>query len=77
MEDKIRTLLAQVLNIPATRITEDFEMRDADAWDSLKHMEFILAIEEAFEIQLTFDEIVAMRSFGEITRVLEARGAMD
>jgi len=49
-------------------------MANVEAWDSLKHMELIVALESAFEIELTFDEIVAMRSVQDIKRVLTGRG---
>ena len=31
-------------------------MKDVEAWDSLKHMELIVALETALEVQLTFEE---------------------
>ena len=49
-------------------------MKDLDVWDSLKHMELIAALEQQFDVQLTFDEIVAMRSAGDIKRVLSNKG---
>lgn len=74
MDEKVEGLLAEVLQIPATKITDDLTMQESDAWDSLKHMELIVALEEAFDVQLTFDEIVSMRSVREIKRVLGEKG---
>lgn len=74
MDQKIENVLADALKIPVAKITEDFTMKDAEAWDSLKHMELVVSLEEGFGIQLTFDEIVAMRSVGEIKRVLREKG---
>lgn len=48
-------------------------MADLDVWDSLKHMELIASLEQQLNIQLSFDEIVAMRSVGDIKRTLNAR----
>ena len=50
-------------------------MKDLDVWDSLKHMELIAELEREFDLQLSFDEIVTMRSVGDIKRVLTKRGA--
>jgi len=74
MDQKIENLLAEVLQMPATRITDDFAMKDAESWDSLKHMELVVSLEESFGIQLTFDEIVAMRSVRAIKQVLREKG---
>ena len=74
MDDKIKILLAETLQIPAAGITDDLAMKDVEAWDSLKHMELVVSLEETFGIDLTFDEIVAMQSVREIKRVLGERG---
>ena len=72
----VESLLAPVLQIPETRITDDLAMRDVETWDSLKHMEVVASLENGFGIELTFDEIVAMQSVKEIKRVLAQRGVM-
>ena len=73
VNEKIEVLLAEVLQIPAATITDDLAMTDLDIWDSLKHMELIMTLEQSLGLQLSFDEIVRMRSVGEIKRVLKAR----
>ena len=50
-------------------------MADVEAWDSLKHMELIASLEEQLGIQLSFEEIVSMRSVADIKRVLNSKGA--
>ena len=74
VDTKVENLLSEVLQMPATAITDNLTMKDVEAWDSLKHMELIVALEQSFEIQLSFDEIVAMQSVSEIKRVLRERG---
>jgi len=71
----LEQLLAELLQIPVTNITADLAMKDLEVWDSLKHMELIAELERQFDLQLSFDEIVAMRSVGDIKRVLSNRGA--
>ena len=66
--------MATVLQLPATRITDDLAMKDVEAWDSLKHMELIVSVENTYGIELSFDEIVAMQTVSEIKRVLRQRG---
>jgi len=67
---KLESLLAEILQVP---ITDDLAMKDLDIWDSLKHVELVISIERAFDIELTFDEIVAMQNVREIRRVLRER----
>jgi len=70
----LEELLAELLQIPVTKVTADLAMKDLDVWDSLKHMEVIAALEQQFELQFTFEEIVSMRSVGDIKRVLSSKG---
>lgn len=74
VDAKVENLLSEVLQMPASDITDDLTMKDVGAWDSLKHMELIVALEQSFEVQLSFDEIVAMQSVSAIKRVLRERG---
>ena len=73
MSGKVEGVLAEVLQLPPSEITDDLTMKDVETWDSLKHMELIVALETALEVQLTFEEIVAMQSVREIKRVLAER----
>jgi acyl carrier protein len=73
----VENLISEILQIPMSEITEDLAMKDLDAWDSLKHMELIVSLEQTFGIQLSFDDIVAMQSVAEIKRVLRERGAVS
>ena len=74
VDAKVENLLSEVLQMPAAEITDDLTMKSVDAWDSLKHMELVVSLEQSLEIQLSFDEIVTMQSVSEIKRVLRERG---
>ena len=74
MGKNLEQLLADLLQISVSEVTDELAMTDLDVWDSLKHMELIASLEEQLDIQLSFDDIVAMRSVGDIKRVLSDRG---
>ena len=74
VDAKVENVLSEILQMPVAAITDELTMKDVDAWDSLKHMELIVALEQSFDIQLSFDEIVAMQSVNQIKRVLRERG---
>jgi acyl carrier protein len=77
LEGRVEGLLAEVLQISPANITDDLTMKDVDVWDSLKHMELVVSLEEHFRLQLSFDEIVAMQSVREIKRVLRERSVLS
>jgi acyl carrier protein len=74
VENFLEQLVAGLLQIPVARVTDELAMKDLDEWDSLKHMELIGALESQLDIQLSFEEIVAMRTVGDIRRTLSKRG---
>ena len=74
MGKNLEQLLADLLQISVSEVTDELAMTDLEVWDSLKHMELIASLEEQLDIQLSFDDIVAMRSVGDIKRVLSDRG---
>ena len=46
---------------------------NTEKWDSLQHMNLMLALEEEFKIKFTDEEIVRMITAGIILEVLEAK----
>ena len=69
-------LVASILRVPAADVVDSLDMESTGTWDSLSHMQLIAAIEDEFAIELTLDEIVAMRSVGQIKDVLRARSIL-
>ena len=48
---------------------------DVERWDSLQHIALIRTIEITFAIQLSMDEMMEIRSVGDIENVLRRHGA--
>lgn len=57
---------------PLTRATSP---DDVARWDSLQHIALVRSLEEAFGIQLSMDEMMEIRSVGDIENVLRRHGA--
>lgn len=47
---------------------------DVATWDSLQHIALIRALEMTFSIQLSMDEMMEIRSVGDIENVLRRHG---
>ena len=74
METKLYTLIADILHISLDKINDKLTMAEVESWDSLQHMELIAAVEQAFGLEFTFEEIVSMQSIGQIKQVLIQKG---
>ena len=76
MKRTVEHIMADVLKMPEIDITDNLTIDDLEAWDSLKHMDLVVSIEQAFNIELTLDEIIIMTSVVAIKRVLNDRGVL-
>ena len=63
MEEQLKLLFANILNIEKNKIDNDLKMGDIPNWDSLGHLNLITAIEEEFNIFISNDEILELNSF--------------
>lgn len=71
---ELRATVAKVLRLDPAEITDATAMRTTPAWDSLSHMEMVTAVEAAFGVRLSMDDIVTMTSVEGMRTVLRAHG---
>jgi len=71
MESKIKKVIAEVLETNESLIDENASPETIERWDSLKHMNLIVALEEEFGIEFDDDDIIEMISFKNITRSIQ------
>jgi len=76
MSNNLDGILADILKLPPDKIADDLALRNVPRWDSLQHMQLVVALEGAYGLQFTFDEIASMTSIGLIRSVLGQRGAI-
>jgi len=74
MGQTLEELMAGLFNVERSRITDSFAMKDTATWDSLKHMELVFSLEQTFGVDLTFEDIVAMKTVNDIRRILREKG---
>ena len=55
------------------RIKPESSPESIDSWDSTQHLNFVLALEEKFDLQLSPEEMEQMRNVGEAAKVIESK----
>ena len=73
MEDRIKNVMAAVFEISVDEITDESSPDNIESWDSLKHMNLIVALEEEFGVQFPDDEIVEMMNYSLIKLILSKK----
>jgi len=72
VEQELKSLIATVLEIQDEDVTDNLSIDNGD-WDSLRHMEIVAVIEDAFNIMFSADEIVSITSFVKIKEVVASK----
>lgn len=57
VKEKIKIIMSAVFEVPIEEITEESSSDNIESWDSLKHLNLILALEEEFEITIPDEEV--------------------
>lgn len=60
VKDKVKNIMADVFMIPVESIPDDASPDSVGAWDSVNHMNLVVALEEAFDVQFSEIQIIEM-----------------
>lgn len=74
-EDALKQVMATMLNVDVSTINEDSSMDTLPSWDSLRHMNLVIALEEEFKVTIPDDEAGNITSYKLIKLVLNDLGA--
>ena len=72
MEERIRTIMSAVFDLPLESINDESSPDSIESWDSLKHINLVVALEEEFEINFTDNEILEIINFKLIKKIVES-----
>ena len=74
MEDaksRIKKVMSAVFEVPIEAITDNASADNMDSWDSLKHLNLILALEEEFEISIPAAEVGPLLNYKLIEMIVD------
>jgi acyl carrier protein len=67
---QIYNLIGKVLGVDASELNDESNAQNTPKWDSLRHIEVVFAIENAFHVRFTMPEIAGLRKLGDIRQLL-------
>ena len=73
VEDRIKSIMSTVFEIPEEHIKDNSSPDTIESWDSLKHMNLIIALEEEFEVEFTDNEIFEMMNYSLIKSIITGK----
>ena len=72
--EKLRDILAKVLLIDKSKISDGMSRKSVKEWDSMAHLMLVSEIESAFEVTMNDDDIMEIQTVGDIKKILKKLG---
>jgi len=64
--DELNAVFQQVFDDSSIQVTPAMTANDVDGWDSLSHVNLIVALETIFEIRFSQKELLSFRNVGDL-----------
>ncbi len=73
MRDEVLGVVSQVMNVNKESLNDASSPSTIVNWDSLKHMNLILSLEEKFSVSFSDEEIISMLSVKKIIETISKK----
>jgi acyl carrier protein len=72
--EKLREMIAATLKAPVDRITLDATNERIPGWDSLGHVNLMIALEQTFDVVLEVEDFPKLNSVPSMLKFLDEKG---
>lgn len=73
MEQKLKEIMGRVFRVDPKEINESSSIDNVKNWDSLKHANLIMALEQGFNVAFETDEIMDMLNYKIIKLIINEK----
>ena len=73
LAEQVRELVSDLFNVTINFVSADSSPATIEEWDSMQHLNLVLALEQRFDIQLAPEEIKQMTDVGKIEQIVSQR----
>jgi acyl carrier protein len=71
VKEKIANIIKSTFEL--TDISDEISQKNCSKWDSLNHLNLIVALESAFNVSFEPEEIAVMKSLSDIEEILKTK----
>ena len=70
---KLTETFREILEDDEIELTPETTAKDVEDWDSLSHIQLLVAVEQAFGVRFNTGEVAGLENVGEMVRLLVAK----
>jgi acyl carrier protein len=71
--EKVQRLASDLFDVPASRITPDSSPQTLEHWDSVQHLNLVLALEEEFNVKFEPEDMEKMQTIGQVVEAVASK----
>ena len=71
--ERLNEIFCEVFDDDDIKITPEMTANDVDGWDSLSHVNLIVAIETKFNIRFTQKELLTFKNVGDLLNCIRSK----
>lgn len=73
MEDKFMDVMAEMFEVEANELSMDIEYKKYEKWDSLKMMNIVMELEDAFDISIPLEKISNVKTLKDLYDIVQGK----
>ncbi|UCG90656.1 MAG: acyl carrier protein [Candidatus Heimdallarchaeota archaeon] len=73
-QETYEDIICKILLLERDMISNDVTQEDLEVWDSMTHLALVSELEQAFNIFLSDDDILEIKTIGDIKKILGKYG---
>ena len=73
VDSKLKKIFSKVLKVPLEEINDKTSPNNCSSWDSFNMIQLVIEIENEFDVKLEISEIVTIKSFGDVSSIIESK----
>lgn len=71
--DRVTSIVSDVLSVPDLKLADETTARDVQGWDSLTHVQIIIAVETEYGFRFSFSEASQLENVGQFVDAIYAK----
>lgn len=73
LQDRLNQIFCEVFDDDDIKIAPEMTANDVDGWDSLSHVNLIVAIETKFNIRFSQKELLTFKNIGDLLNCIHSK----